>query len=173
MSPRKKKKEPQELESSCRGIDPGEFLQGPEWDEYVRGLCARHQGAGVARKPGGGGLGYTVIRKDEAARTDPARMLPIDSIAARPGKTPGPAGPLPSMRAFVITLTGKGRRRECASHRGEEFILVRKGSIKIFLGEEEILLREGDSVYYRSSIPHRIENRTFRKSIIVAVICGL
>jgi hypothetical protein len=163
MSARKKKNEQEELEAACRVIEPSDFLQGTEWEDYIRELCARHKSRGFP--------GYTVIRRDDG----PA---PRDMSALPPGMgEPGPGVPpqvfhVSGMRAFVLTLKGRGRRRECAQHKGEEFVLVQKGSIKIFLGEDEIILKEGDSVYYPSSIPHRIENRTFRKSVILAVICG-
>ncbi len=163
MSPRKKKNEPEELEAACRGIDPSDFLQGAEWEDYIRELCARHKSRGFP--------GFTVIRRDEGPAPRDLRALP--SGTGKPGTDMAPpVFRAPDMRAFVLTLKGRGRRRECAQHKGEEFVLVQKGSIRIFLGEDEIILKEGDSVYYQSSIPHRIENRTFRKSVILAVICG-
>ena len=39
-------------------------------------------------------------------------------------------------------------------HSGQEFDLVIKGSLKIQVGEHVETLREGDSIFYKSSIPH-------------------
>ena len=40
------------------------------------------------------------------------------------------------------------------THGGQEFDLVLKGSMKIRVGEHVEELKEGDSIYYRSSMPH-------------------
>ncbi len=40
------------------------------------------------------------------------------------------------------------------THSGQEFDLVLKGSLKVQVGEHCEILREGDSIFYRSSAPH-------------------
>ncbi|MBQ7330460.1 MAG: AMP-binding protein [Oscillospiraceae bacterium] len=40
------------------------------------------------------------------------------------------------------------------THDGQEFNLVIKGSMRIRIGEHEEVLREGDSIFYKSSTPH-------------------
>jgi len=40
------------------------------------------------------------------------------------------------------------------THAGQEFDLVIKGSMRIRIGDREEVLREGDSVFYKSSTPH-------------------
>ena len=40
------------------------------------------------------------------------------------------------------------------THAGQEFDLVIKGSMRIRIGDREEILREGDSVFYKSSTPH-------------------
>ena len=40
------------------------------------------------------------------------------------------------------------------THLGQEFDMVVKGSMKIRIGDREEILREGDSVYFKSSTPH-------------------
>ncbi|MCL5039071.1 MAG: cupin domain-containing protein [Firmicutes bacterium] len=42
------------------------------------------------------------------------------------------------------------------SHPGEEFILVMEGAMDIDIGGEVYHLDEGDSIYYFSSVPHRL-----------------
>ncbi len=42
------------------------------------------------------------------------------------------------------------------SHEGEEFGLVLKGRIQVELEDELHLLEEGDSIYFKSAIPHAI-----------------
>jgi len=43
---------------------------------------------------------------------------------------------------------------ELATHSGQEFDLVIKGSLKVQIGEHTEILHEGDSIFYKSSIPH-------------------
>lgn len=45
---------------------------------------------------------------------------------------------------------------EPLTHPGEENILVVQGRMKIQIGDDVYLLDEGDSIYYFSSIPHKI-----------------
>ena len=43
---------------------------------------------------------------------------------------------------------------EVTTHSGQEFDLVIKGSLKVQVGEHVEVLHEGDSIFYKSSIPH-------------------
>ncbi len=43
---------------------------------------------------------------------------------------------------------------ELATHSGQEFDLVIKGSLKVQIGDHTEILHEGDSIYYKSSTPH-------------------
>ena len=42
------------------------------------------------------------------------------------------------------------------THEGDEFGLVLEGEIKVELGDEVHLLKEGDTIYFRSTVPHAI-----------------
>ena len=44
------------------------------------------------------------------------------------------------------------------SHEGEECGIVLKGKIEVQLGRERHRLRNGDSIYFSSSIPHTVKN---------------
>jgi transcriptional regulator with XRE-family HTH domain len=41
-----------------------------------------------------------------------------------------------------------------SSHEGEEFVVVRSGEIELMYGNETHILKEGDSMYYNSLVPH-------------------
>ena len=47
---------------------------------------------------------------------------------------------------------------EFYTHDGEECGMVLEGRFKGTIGDQEIILEPGDSIYYDSSIPHRWEN---------------
>jgi mannose-6-phosphate isomerase-like protein (cupin superfamily) len=46
---------------------------------------------------------------------------------------------------------------EFYSHEGEECGVVLEGKFRAIIGDEEIILEPGDSIYFDSSIPHRWE----------------
>lgn len=112
---------------------------------------------------------YTVVRKEEARNVYHAAPVPV--------RHPGYIRPRPGdgrenlhMRSFLVTLEGEGETERFSSHRGEALILVREGIVKTVLGGDEEVLREGDSIYFPSSIPHRIENLDARRSVILAIL---
>ena len=47
---------------------------------------------------------------------------------------------------------------EFYTHDGEECGIVLEGRFRAVIGDQEIILEPGDSIYYNSSIPHRWEN---------------
>ena len=57
---------------------------------------------------------------------------------------------------FMVTLDPlyKIGSLKLNSHAGQEFDYVIEGELKIILDNKEITLREGDSLFYDSSIPH-------------------
>jgi transcriptional regulator with XRE-family HTH domain len=57
------------------------------------------------------------------------------------------------------TPPGQGRDTGF-SHVGEEFVFVLKGCIRYFVGENDFLLKAGDSIWHFSSEPHRWVNPT-------------
>ncbi|HPJ20778.1 MAG TPA: cupin domain-containing protein [Clostridia bacterium] len=63
------------------------------------------------------------------------------------------------MEMFMATLEpGAETCDEPLSHTGEEVTHVLEGSMWIQIGDDEYILEEGDTIYYFSSIPHRIVN---------------
>jgi transcriptional regulator with XRE-family HTH domain len=67
----------------------------------------------------------------------------------------------PSLRSkrFEVVQARIERFKEPAkkyTHEGDEFGLVLKGEIKVELRDEVHLLKEGDSIYFRSTVPHAI-----------------
>ena len=63
------------------------------------------------------------------------------------------------MEMFLADLEpGAATCDEPSTHPGEEVTYVLKGKMWIKIGEEEYVLEEGDTIYYFSSIPHKIVN---------------
>lgn len=56
-------------------------------------------------------------------------------------------------------------------HQGEEDVLCLKGSVHIVYGNDDCVLRRGDSVSYDSSAPHRAENQSDVPAVLLVAIC--
>lgn len=45
-------------------------------------------------------------------------------------------------------------------HTGEEFGYVLEGEFTVIIGTEEHVMREGESIYFSSNLPHRLKNKS-------------
>jgi len=67
--------------------------------------------------------------------------------------------PNPKMSFLEVELDpGVKRPEDTSTHDGEEFALVTKGVMEIIIGDEKFILKEGDSIHYKSSKPHAMRN---------------
>jgi len=57
-----------------------------------------------------------------------------------------------------------------ATHDGQEFDLVIRGAMRIRIGEHEEVLREGDSIFYKSSTPHGMIAIDGEKCVFLSMI---
>src|SRR5262245_37861498 len=62
------------------------------------------------------------------------------------------------MMPILTVFEPGGENTEHNVHAGEEFVHVIEGALLIELDEERIILREGDSAYYRADRPHLMRN---------------
>ena len=120
-------------------------------------------------------LGPVITRAGTAG--DAARF-----ITGLPGE--GPVSGEPQGLTFKALAPGKGGRhmepffvdiepeaeQKMSSHEGEEFIYVISGNLALEYGSQSQVLREGDSVYYDSIVPHRVVSGNGRPVRILAVI---
>jgi transcriptional regulator with XRE-family HTH domain len=75
------------------------------------------------------------------------------------------------MEPFFLTLEPATLPSDASSsHEGEEFIYVLEGAIDVTLWDHTDVLSEGDSIYYESSIPHRVQCHGDYPAKILAVI---
>lgn len=60
--------------------------------------------------------------------------------------------------------------RKTSSHQGEEFMLVLKGELLVVYGRESHVLKQGDTIYYNSIVPHYVGAAGDQPVEILAVI---
>jgi len=113
---------------------------------------------------------YSIVRKDERKR--------ISRFASKDGVKYGYSYESLGfdkkdrhMEPFIVTLepaTVKAARTSV--HEGEEFIFVLEGEMEVTLGNHTDVLFPGDSIYYDSTIPHRVQCHQDKITRILAVL---
>ena len=58
------------------------------------------------------------------------------------------------MQPLLVTLEPSDEPAKLVTHAGQEFNLVLKGSIAVIFDDQEIILNEGDSIYFNPTYPH-------------------
>ena len=73
------------------------------------------------------------------------------------------------MEPFIVTIE-KDAQQDKSAHEGEEFIYVLEGNLALEYGMDKDTLKQGDSVYYDSIVPHRVYSADNNTVKILAVI---
>ena len=75
------------------------------------------------------------------------------------------------MEPFLVTLEPATVKSEkLSAHDGEEFIFILEGEMEAILGDHKDVLYPGDSIYYDSAIPHKVQCHREIPTKILAVI---
>lgn len=75
------------------------------------------------------------------------------------------------MEPFIVTLEpATVKAAKTSVHEGEEFIFVLEGEMEVILGNHTDILYPGDSIYYDSTIPHKVQCHQDKITRILAVI---
>lgn len=112
---------------------------------------------------------FTIVRKDE--------RVPTSRVASKEGVRYGysyeslaPEKINRNMEPFLVTLEPASKKGVPYNHDGEEFLFVLEGRVEVQLGEHTDILEPGDSIYYDSSLNHRVACADERPAKIIAVI---
>ena len=73
------------------------------------------------------------------------------------------------MEPFFIDVD-PGCNTPLSSHEGEEFLFILSGEALLAYGNEEYVLKAGDSVYYNSLVPHAVRSRDGQPATLVASV---
>ncbi len=93
---------------------------------------------------------YTVTRKDRGITTAREEGIRIQNLAPMFRKKLAE----PYWVRYDYLPEQQDRPIHLATHAGQEFDLILKGSLKVQIGEQTEILHEGDSIYYDSATPH-------------------
>ena len=107
---------------------------------------------------------YCVVRKDKGVSVDRRKQYKYEELAANfVHKKAEP---------FMVRIDPEGTKRRWNLIRipGQEINYVLEGTMKIIVDNHEIILNEGDSIYYDSSYKHAMKTATQQPVKFLAVV---
>jgi transcriptional regulator with XRE-family HTH domain len=107
--------------------------------------------------------GYSLVRHGEGLSVERRKDYDYKSLAYRfSGR---------KMEPFLITVPAKEPAAMTpVSHSGQEFIHVVEGRLGLRLGDEDLELEPGDSLYFDSQSPHALRGLDGRHAVFLDVI---
>ncbi len=110
--------------------------------------------------------GYTVTRKGKGLVTAGEDGITIQDLAPMFRKKLA----TPYSVTYQYSEELQNKPIHTTTHAGQEFDLVIRGAMKIRVGDHEEILREGDSIFYKSSTPHGMIAIEGEDCVFLAVI---
>ena len=109
----------------------------------------------------GDGARFITGLPDGASAAPDRQGLSFKTLAAEKGGR--------HMEPFIVDIDPSAEQK-MSTHEGEEFIYVLAGTLALEYGSQNEVLKEGDSVYYDSIVPHRVLSGDSNPVRILAVI---
>ncbi len=107
---------------------------------------------------------YQVVRKGKGVSVERREQYKYQSLAYNfAGKKAEP---------FIVTAAAESENSPVHfnSHKGQEFNYVIEGTLKIIINGHEIVLEEGDSIYFDSSANHGMKALNGKQARFIAII---
>lgn len=71
---------------------------------------------------------------------------------------------------FIVTVEPKDKKPSTDNHPGQEFNYILEGTIKLYIHNHEIILNEGDSIFFDSTYEHAMEALNGENAKFLAII---
>ena len=106
---------------------------------------------------------YSITRKGRGIAVDRRKSYKYQSLAGNfKGRRAEP---------FIVTVEPKEKEDlTLHGHGGQEFNYILEGRLMIIIENKELVLEEGDSIYFDSSKPHRMKALDGKNAVFFAVI---
>jgi transcriptional regulator with XRE-family HTH domain len=72
---------------------------------------------------------------------------------------------------LIASRNGSLDSGELHHHKGEEFLHILRGKAEVMIGEKKFVLGPGDSIYFKSSAPHRYRGISRGETVSLDVAC--
>ncbi|HPJ30050.1 MAG TPA: cupin domain-containing protein [Methanothrix sp.] len=105
---------------------------------------------------------FTVTREGEGVEVERRKQYRYQNLA----------GKFLSKKAefFIVTIEPRKEKPSGYSHPGQEFDYVLEGSLKFSIHDHEIILNEGDSIFFDSSYRHAMEAKNDEPAKMLVVV---
>jgi len=107
---------------------------------------------------------FTVTRKDKGIAVERRKQYKYENLAEKfIHKKAEP---------FIVTVDSKDDETTVTknSHPGQEFDYVLEGTLKLYIHDNELILEEGDSIFYDSSYEHAMEALNNKPAKFIAIV---
>jgi len=105
---------------------------------------------------------FTITRKGKGAAVERQKQYKYENLAEKfIHKKAEP---------FIVTVEPKDEKPSRNSHPGQEFDYVLEGTLKIYIHNNEIILNQGDSIFYDSSYEHAMEAMENKPAKFLAIV---
>jgi transcriptional regulator with XRE-family HTH domain len=105
---------------------------------------------------------FTITRRDEAVEVERRKQYHYQSLARKFAHK--------KAEPFIVTIDPGKEKKAFYSHPGQEFEYVLEGALKITIHDNEVLLNEGDSIFFDSSYNHVMEALNDKPVKLLAVV---
>jgi transcriptional regulator with XRE-family HTH domain len=105
---------------------------------------------------------YTVTRKGKGVEIERRRQYNYQSLAGKFAHK--------KAEPFIVTVEPRGEAPSFYSHPGQEFDFVLDGTIKMSIRDSEVVLEEGDSIFFDSSHKHTLEALNDKPARMLVVV---
>lgn len=107
---------------------------------------------------------FTVTRKNKGVEVERRKQYKYENLAEKfIHKKAEP---------FIVTVDPRdsGKSVTKNSHPGQEFDYVLEGTLKFYIHDNELILEEGDSIFFDSSYEHAMESLNDKPARFIAII---
>ncbi|MDR0912925.1 MAG: cupin domain-containing protein [Methanobrevibacter sp.] len=106
---------------------------------------------------------FDVTRKGHGASVERRAQYKYENLAEKFINKKG--------ETFIVTVEPTDEEKPSTNtHPGQEFNYILKGSLKLFIHENEIILNEGDSIFFDSSQKHSMKAMNNEEAKFLAII---
>jgi len=106
---------------------------------------------------------FTVTRKDQGVIVQRRKQYKYEHLAEKFINKKG--------EAFIVTVEPKNiAKPETNTHLGQEFNYILEGSLKLYINENEIVLNEGDSIFFDSKYEHAMKALNNEQAKFLAIL---
>ena len=89
---------------------------------------------------------YSAVKKGQGAATDRYPGYRFENLAYKFKRR--------IMEPLMVTVEPDEKEMSLITHPGQEFNYVVEGTVMVMCGDEEIILEEGDCIYFDPTLPH-------------------